>query len=128
MSVKERIKEFIAAENISIRQFCQTIGVSPTYVNSIRKSILPDKLDSIAMHFPNLNTDWLITGRGDMYQDKIGVVDAGDGEKLVDFLMSQNKTQLHIIEDQAYSIRKMQDTIEQLHTKMKEFKLEHNHA
>lgn len=118
MAVKERLIEFITAENISIRQFCSTIGVSPTYVNSIRKSILPDKLDSIAIHFPNLNTDWLITGRGEMYRIPIGDESQESGKKIVEYLLDQNKSQLRIIEDQAHSIRKMQDTIDKLHSKM----------
>ena len=51
---------------MSERQFCKTIGVSPSYVNNINKSIQPDKIDSIAIHFPELNTGWILTGEGQM--------------------------------------------------------------
>ncbi len=36
------------------------------YVNNIRVSIQPDKITSIALHFPELNTGWLLTGEGEM--------------------------------------------------------------
>ena len=68
MAVKERLREFIKYKEISERRFCQKIGVSNTYVNSIRKSIQPDKLKSISEAFPELNPIWLLTGDGDMIQ------------------------------------------------------------
>ena len=66
MSVKERVKEYISFKKISEREFCRSINVSGTYVNSIRVSIQPDKLQRIALHFPDLNTEWLLTGAGKM--------------------------------------------------------------
>lgn len=66
MPVKERIKEFIKSQHISERQFCKKIGVSSAYISSMRVSIQPDKLESIALHYPELNTTWLITGKGKM--------------------------------------------------------------
>lgn len=66
MSVKERIKQFIEYKNLSIRGFSEIIGVSSGYITSMRKSIQPDKLESIALHFPELNIQWLLTGDGVM--------------------------------------------------------------
>lgn len=43
-SVKERLKQFIDTLNISEREFCRRIGVSSSYVMSIKKSIQPDKI------------------------------------------------------------------------------------
>lgn len=34
MTVKERLTEYIHSKQISTREFCRTIGVSETYVNS----------------------------------------------------------------------------------------------
>ena len=36
-SVKERLKQFIDTLNISEREFCRRIGVSSSYVMSIKK-------------------------------------------------------------------------------------------
>ena len=67
MTVKERLKEFIDFKKISDRAFCASIGgVSFNYVNSIRKSIQPDKLKRITDVYPELNTRWLMTGDGEM--------------------------------------------------------------
>lgn len=71
-SVKDRVRQFIKAKGINERRFCQMIGVSPSYVSSMRKSIQPDKISSIAEAFPDLNTGWLLTGDGDMM--KVGDV------------------------------------------------------
>ena len=67
MGVKERLREFIKYKKISERAFCETIGgVSFSYVNSIRKSIQPDKLKRITDAYPELNPMWLMTGDGEM--------------------------------------------------------------
>jgi hypothetical protein len=71
MSVKDRIKEYISFKKISEREFCRTINVAGTYVNSIRVSIQPDKLLRIALHFPDLNTEWLLTGEGEMLKSEV---------------------------------------------------------
>ncbi|PQL91063.1 helix-turn-helix domain-containing protein [Apibacter adventoris] len=66
MSVKDRLKKFVSYKNISIRNFCNIIGVSSAYITSMRKSIQPDKLESISLHFPDINIEWLLTGEGSM--------------------------------------------------------------
>jgi hypothetical protein len=68
MGVKERLREYIKTLNISEREFCRQIGVSVSYVNSIRTSIQPDKMKSIGEKFPDLNPIWLLTGNGEMLQ------------------------------------------------------------
>lgn len=70
MTVKERLIEYIKFKGISNREFCRSIGVSETYVSSMRTSIQPDKLISIVEHYPDINTIWLMTGSGDMINDK----------------------------------------------------------
>lgn len=65
-SVKLRLKEFIATQGISEREFCRRIGVSSGYIESIKQSISPKVMQTITMHFPELNPLWLLMGRGDM--------------------------------------------------------------
>ena len=69
MGVKERLRAYIKTLNISEREFCRRIGVSVSYVNSIRKSIQPEKLKAITEAFPNLNPVWLMTGDGSMLEE-----------------------------------------------------------
>ena len=79
MAVKDRIREYIKYKNISITAFCTSIGVSPAYVNSMRQSIQPDKIERIALNYPDLNTGWLLTGAGEMlYETHINKPDIED--------------------------------------------------
>lgn len=64
--VKQRIKEFIATQGISEREFCRRIGVSSGYIESIKQSISPKVMQTITMQFPELNPLWLLLGRGEM--------------------------------------------------------------
>lgn len=66
MSVKERLTQYIKYKNITTSAFCKSINVSTAFVSSMRKSLQPDKLESIAFNFPDLNTGWLMTGEGEM--------------------------------------------------------------
>lgn len=82
MTVKQRLVEYINYRGISARQFSITIGASAGYVNSISKSIQPDKLSRISVEFPDLNTGWLLTGEGEMLK---GEVSPAKTEKKVPF-------------------------------------------
>lgn len=66
MCVKERLKEFIKHSKINTSQFEKSIGVSNGYVNSISKNIGIDRIDYMLEKYPNLNLEWLLTGRGEM--------------------------------------------------------------
>jgi transcriptional regulator with XRE-family HTH domain len=68
-TVKERIIEFIRFKNISQKAFEKEVGLSNGYVNNIRRSIQPDKLQKIALQYPDLNTGWLMTGEGEMIRN-----------------------------------------------------------
>jgi transcriptional regulator with XRE-family HTH domain len=73
MTVKERLIEYLKSKKISKSDFGRAIGVSNSYVTSIRKSIDKDKLQSIASKFPDLNIEWLLYGKGEMLKEN-GVV------------------------------------------------------
>ena len=62
--------------------FAQKIGVSAAFISSMRKSIQPDKLYSIAVNFPDLNIEWLLTGQGNMYRKSYENVNKEDMELL----------------------------------------------
>lgn len=66
MNIKERLKIFIKHSNLSISAFEKSISVSTGYVNNLNKSIGADKLDFIAVKYPQLNLGWLRFGEGEM--------------------------------------------------------------
>ena len=65
-TVKQRLILFIKYKNLSQKKFERLCGLSNGYVNNIRQSIMPDKLQIIARQFPELNKSWLLTGDGEM--------------------------------------------------------------
>lgn len=74
MSVKQRLTEFAKSQEKSVRAFEIKSGLTVGYINAIRVSIQPDKLKCITSHYPNLNAEWLFTGKGEMLikpEDKI---------------------------------------------------------
>lgn len=66
MTTKERLKLFIKTQNMTVSEFEKAIKVSNGYVNSITKSIPPDKLSIIVDNFPLINIYWLLLGKGEM--------------------------------------------------------------
>lgn len=71
MSVKDRLKEFVKSMNLTIRDFEISINASNGYVNSISKGIGADKLEMILEKYPNLNTEWLLTGVGNPLKEDV---------------------------------------------------------
>ena len=104
-TVKERLISFLKKMNISQKKFEVSIDVSNGYVNNIRQSIQPDKIQRISLRFPNLNTGWLLTGNGDMlntekelYDNSIKTVinpvveSSSEVSRLLSIIESQQKT------------------------------------
>jgi len=130
MSVKERIKEFANYKRFSDRAFCKEVGLSGTYINSIRTSIQPDKVQLITVRFPELNAGWLLTGEGEMLKNnenrtkepEVIYGRIGKDDKILDFLMNQNKSLEQIVHDQNEIMKKMQERISSLEAELKEGK------
>lgn len=66
MNVADRLKEYIAYKRLTNAEFERSISASNGYINSIRRSIGVDKLEQIEQNYPELNTQWLLKGEGEM--------------------------------------------------------------
>lgn len=69
--MNSRLEQFLAAENISQSQFADTINVARASVSHIlagRNKPGWDFLNSMMEHYPNLNIEWLLNGKGKMYK------------------------------------------------------------
>lgn len=72
---------FIKYLNTSQSKFETNCGLANGYVNNIRRSITPEKLQKISLRYPELNSGWLMTGEGNMLKDSstnVGEI-SGDG-------------------------------------------------
>lgn len=65
MSTIDNIKIYLKAKKILQRDFLQSVSLSEGYFGPAQNFSV-DKLLEIANKYPDLNLDWLITGRGDM--------------------------------------------------------------
>ncbi len=68
--LKSRLQAFIKRLNISERDFCQSIGVSHSYVQNMGSKINVATRNKISTAYPSLNLDWLLTGSGRMLLDE----------------------------------------------------------
>ena len=89
MTVKQRLIEFAKSQERSVRAFEIKCGLTIGYINAIRVSIQPDKIESIASHYPNLNTEWLLTGNGNMLKttDNMRITDINNESMTVSDLV-----------------------------------------
>ena len=76
-NMNNRLKQFLAAENITQAQFADNINVvraSVSHVLSGRNNPSFDFIKAMMAQYPRLNMDWLIFGKGRMYKDSAPVV------------------------------------------------------
>lgn len=74
-TIKELLIAFISYLHLGQGKFEKECGLANGYVNNIRKSITPEKLQQIALRYPELNTGWLMTGEGEMLRPEQNVSD-----------------------------------------------------
>jgi transcriptional regulator with XRE-family HTH domain len=76
-----RLKQFLAAENISQSQFADTIKVvraSVSHVLSGRNNPSYEFIRAIMLSYPNLNMEWLLVGKGRMYKESTSALPAAE--------------------------------------------------
>ena len=70
--MKERLLEFLRAENKSSAQLAEEIGVQPSGISHIISGRNNPSLDFVLKmleKYPYLSTEWLLFGKGIMYRD-----------------------------------------------------------
>ena len=69
--MNRRLLQFLQAQNITQAQFADTLSVargSVSHILSGRNKPGYEFLESLVLHYPALNLDWLLTGKGPMYK------------------------------------------------------------
>lgn len=70
--IGKRFKELIVANNDSNKSFATKIAVNPNYISMMitgRKPISDSILYSIKKEIPSLNEEWLLHGKGTMFEN-----------------------------------------------------------
>jgi len=74
MNTTERLFYFIRCKNISVNKFSKEIGVSNAYFSKQKKSkgsIGSHIIEKIVSIYPEINLEWLLTGKGDMLKSDL---------------------------------------------------------
>lgn len=70
--MNRRLLQFLQAENITQTQLADTLSVARGSVSNIlagRNKPGYDFLESLILHYPQLNLEWLVSGKGKMYHE-----------------------------------------------------------
>lgn len=121
MTIKDRILQFLSAENIAKAQFERQCGFSNGYINSIKEGIGAEKLERILREYPVLSREWLLSGVGEMYIadreiSKVAEEDTLDGAKSFQLLSSITKSLINEISAQRRVTEKAQEQIDRIIT------------
>lgn len=68
-TAKQRLIEFIIYLGISQGKFERICGMSNGYINNLKKTLGAEKLQNVVANFPQLNTEWLLYGKGEMLKN-----------------------------------------------------------
>jgi transcriptional regulator with XRE-family HTH domain len=69
--MKDRILQFLAIESLSPTRFADQLGVQRSGVSHIlagRNKPSYDFIEKMLLTFPNINAEWLLLGKGEMYK------------------------------------------------------------
>lgn len=64
--MKERLADFIRHKRLTYKAFEEKVGLSNGTAAKINTNLRRSTVDRIAAAFPDLNTEWLLTGEGEM--------------------------------------------------------------
>ena len=121
-SMKQRLMRFIKSEKISQGKFERMCGMSNGYLCNIKQSIGSSKILSISKAFPQLNTEWLLTGEGSMLNegyttfDPVGVATptAPNLENEIKILQTQLELKDKLIDSLQAEVNTLKDMNKQL--------------
>jgi hypothetical protein len=112
-TVKERLMTYIKYLGIGQTKFEARCSLSNGYVNNIRKSISPDKLQIIVRENPDLNPGWLMTGEGEMLRSTANTQNVNGSENFTQTgnvtIHSSNDDTLAKVLDELAAQRRMNE-------------------
>ncbi len=70
--MKDRIRQLMESQNMTQQSFAQALNMSPASLSSIfndRTRPTLNHVEAIKNRFPNINVNWLLFGKGEMFVD-----------------------------------------------------------
>jgi hypothetical protein len=99
MSIKSRVKAYIASKNIKKLEFYKVVNVSNGYLDK-EGAINSDVLASIITHFPDINIHWLLFGEGSSDKNTIIKPAESCGDKCIlkEYIIELQKEKIYVLE------------------------------
>jgi len=98
MGSTERIKEFLDYKGITKYKFCNDLGFSNKFLDN-SSNMGTDKACKILHHYPEVNSEWLLTGNGPMLKEiNTDIVIMNSDRKTVDSLHLSQEIPLYDLE------------------------------
>ncbi len=76
-----RLRQFLEYKHSSLSEFERRCGFSHGYVSNIRRAPSASACSRIARHYPELNTEWLVSGKGEMLTAEASILPVPDNER-----------------------------------------------
>ncbi len=98
MGSTERVREYIDYKGITKYKFCNDLGFSNKFLDN-SSNMGTDKACKILHHYPDLNSEWLLTGNGPMIKEEnTSLVIINNDRKTVDSLHVSQEIPLYDLE------------------------------
>ncbi|MHC0445854.1 S24 family peptidase [Flavobacterium sp. 3-218] len=98
MGSTERVREYLDYKGITKYKFCNDLGFSNKFLDN-SSNMGTDKACKILHHYPDLNSEWLLTGNGPMIKEEnTSVMIMNSDRKTVDSLHAAQEIPLYDLE------------------------------
>lgn len=113
--MKERLLRFINSIGLSSSRFAEEIGIQPSGVSHIlsgRNNPSYDFIVKILNKFPDLNPDWLLLGKGEMFRESTVKAQPVSQPQNDPDLFGQDVTNVKSVDPIPYQVKKAEVTQE----------------
>jgi phage repressor protein C with HTH and peptisase S24 domain len=98
MGSTERMREYLDYKGITKYKFCNDLGFSNKFLDN-SSNMGTDKACKILHHYPEINSEWLLTGNGSMIKDdNTNIVIMNNDRKTIDSLHMSQEIPLYDLE------------------------------
>ncbi|MCP2027459.1 phage repressor protein C with HTH and peptisase S24 domain [Flavobacterium sp. HSC-32F16] len=98
MGSTERIREYLDYKGITKYKFCNDLGFSNKFLDN-SSNMGTDKACKILHYYPEINSEWLLTGNGSMIkEDNTNIVIMNNDRKTIDSLHMSQEIPLYDLE------------------------------
>jgi transcriptional regulator with XRE-family HTH domain len=109
--MKERLLEFLAYLGVGQTKFEEEAGLSRGLINNIKGGISSNTISKITSKYPELNSEWLVSGKGEMLKTTVNqnnvegdniqghnvTVKKTETEKFIDLLQTKDEQMNRLI-------------------------------